>query len=253
MRPVLFEVLGFPINSYGVSKAAAALVAGYLLAREFRRLGWNPDRAWTIAITATFVGFLGGKLYYLAEHVGSLSPHSFGSSGFTWYGGLIAGVLTVVLMARRYELPLGQLAGIAAAPLSLAYGLGRIGCFLSGDGTYGRPSDLPWAMAFPNGTMPTFVPVHPTALYEALFALALGGALWAVRTRWAPLTVFGVYAVLSGVARFLVEEIRLNEEVLFGLTQPQLWSLVLVAVGVGLLISGRRDRSGREPVASAAT
>ncbi len=143
MRPILFEVFGFPINSYGVSKAAAAMVAGYLLAREFRRLGWNPDRAWTIAITATFVGFLGGKLYYLAEHVGSLSPHSFGSSGFTWYGGLIAGVLAVVVMARRYELPLGQLAGIAAAPLSLAYGIGRIGCFLSGDGTYGRPSDLP--------------------------------------------------------------------------------------------------------------
>lgn len=253
MRPVLFEVLGFPIHSYGVSKAAAALVAGYLLAREFRRLGWHPDRAWSIALTAAVIGFVGGKLYYLAEHVGSLSPHSFGSSGFTWYGGLIAGVVTVVVMARRYELPLGQLAGIAAAPLSLAYGIGRIGCFLAGDGSYGQPSDLPWAVAFPNGTMPTMVPVHPAALYEALFALALGGALWAVRTRWAPLTVFGSYAVLSGAARFLVEEIRLNEEVLFGLTQPQLWSLVLVAIGVGLLTVGRRDRSDREPVVSAAT
>ena len=251
MRPVLFEVFGFSINSYGLSKAAAAVLAGYLLAREFRRLGWNPDHAWTITITGTFAGFLGGKLYYLAEHVGSLSPHSFGSSGFTWYGGLIAGVLAVVVMARRYELPLGQLAGISAAPLSLAYGIGRIGCFLSGDGTYGRPSDLPWAMSFPNGTMPVFVPVHPTALYEALFALALGGLLWAVRTRWAPLTVFGVYAVLSGVARFVVEEIRLNEEVLLGLTQPQLWSLVLIAIGVGLLVvAGREEPSSRGVVAS---
>lgn len=125
MRPVLFEVFGLPIHSYGVSKAAAALVAGYLLAREFRRLGWNPDRAWSIVIAATVMGFVGGKLYYPAEHAGSLSPHSFGPSGFTWYGGLIAGVLTVVVLARRYEVPLGPLAGIAAAPLSLAHGIGR--------------------------------------------------------------------------------------------------------------------------------
>ena len=103
MRPVLFEVLGFPVNSYGVSKAAAALIAGWLLAREFRRLGWDPDRAWSLALWATLVGFVGGKLYYLAENLGNLSPHAFGTSGFTWYGGLIAGVLTV--MARTPVAP----------------------------------------------------------------------------------------------------------------------------------------------------
>jgi phosphatidylglycerol:prolipoprotein diacylglycerol transferase len=251
VRPVLFEIFGFSVNSYGLSKAAAALIAGYLLAREFRRLVWNPDRAWSIVLAATILGFVGGKLYFLAEHLGNLSPHSFGSSGFTWYGGLIAGVVTVVVMARRYGLPLAELAGVTAAPLSLAYGVGRIGCFLSGDGSYGRPSDLPWALAFPDGTMPTVVPVHPTALYEAIVALLLGGLLWAVRTRWAPLTVFGTYAVISGVARFLVEEIRINPEFLFGLTQPQLWSLALVAVGIGLLLS-RSSTSPRTPTAALA-
>ena len=145
----------------------------------------------------------------------------------------------MVLLARRHRLPLGRLAGVAAAPLSFAYGIGRIGCFLSGDGTYGTPSDLPWAMAFPNGTMPTLVPVHPTALYEAIGAIAIGGLLWTVRTRWTSLTVFGVYAILSAAARFLVEEIRINQEVLLGLTQPQLWSLMLVAIGIALLV---RDR-----------
>ncbi len=154
MRPILFEVFGLPIHSYGVSKAAAALVAGYLLVREFRRLGWEPDPAWTIVVTATVVGFAGGKLYFLAEHVGNLSAHSFGPSGFTWYGGLIAGVAAVVVMARRYRLPLAQLAGVAVAPLSVAYGIGRIGCFLAGDGSYGQPSDLPWVTAFPNGMVP---------------------------------------------------------------------------------------------------
>jgi phosphatidylglycerol:prolipoprotein diacylglycerol transferase len=235
VRPVLFELFGLPIHSYGVSKAAAALVAGYLLAREFRHLGWHPDRAWSIVVAATVVGFVGGKLYYLAEHAGELSAHSLGPSGFTWYGGLIAGVATVVVMARRFGLPLAQLAGVAAAPLSVAYGIGRIGCFLAGDGSYGQPSDLPWATAFPDGMVPTLVPVHPAALYEAVVALVAGGLLWAVRTRWSPLHVFGLYAVLSGSVRFLVEEIRINPEALSGLTQPQLWSALLVAVGVALL------------------
>lgn len=134
-----------------------------------------------------------------------------------------------------------------AAPLALAYGIGRIGCFLAGDGTYGKPSDLPWAMAFPNGTMPTLVPVHPTALYESAFAFVLAGLLWWVRNRVAPLVVFGLYAVLSGIARFLVEEIRINRDVLLGMTQPQLWSLVLVAVGAYLLVTRRRSSDGTAP------
>lgn len=240
MQPVLFEMFGFPINSYGVSKALAAIVAAYLLAREFRRLGWDPDRAWNIVFTATVIGFGGGKLYYLAENAQNLTPHDFGSSGFTWYGGLMAGVATAVVMCRRAKLPLGVFAGIAAAPLSLGYGIGRIGCFLSGDGTYGKPSDVPWAMAFPEGTMPTLVPVHPTALYEAAFAFALAGLLWWARTRTAPLAVFGLYAALSGAARFFVEELRINNEVLVGLTAPQLWSLALVAIGAALLIRERK-------------
>lgn len=243
MQPVLFEIFGFPINSYGVSKALAAIVAASLLAREFRRLGWDPDRAWNIVFTATVLGFAGGKVYYLAENAQNLTPHDFGSSGFTWYGGLIAGVATAVVMCRRAKLPLGVFAGIAAAPLSLGYGVGRIGCFLSGDGTYGKPSDVPWAMAFPDGTMPTMVPVHPTALYETSFAFALAGLLWWARTRTRPLAVFGLYAALSGTARLLVEELRINDEVLLGLTAPQLWSLALVATGAALLIRERNRPS----------
>lgn len=250
MQPVLFELFGFPINSYGVSKAAAAIAAAWLLAREFRRLGWDPDHAWNLVLAATVLGFVGGKLYYLAENLGHLTPHHFGSSGFTWYGGLIAGTLTVTFMAKRYRLPPGQLAGVAAAPLSLAYGIGRIGCFLSGDGSYGQPSDLPWAVAFPNGTMPTFVSVHPTALYESGLALVFAAILWSLRTRMEPLAVFGVYAVLSGAARYLVEEIRINPEVWLGLTQPQLWSLLLVAIGAWLLV---KQRAGRHGDAAAAT
>lgn len=246
MRPVLFDIAGIPVTSYGVSKALAVLLAGWLLSREFRRVGWDPDRAWSLATWGLVLGFAGGKLYYLAENLPELSPHDFGSSGFTWYGGFIAGIATFAVLARRYRLPLVPLAGLTVAPLSVAYSVGRLGCFLSGDGTYGQPSDLPWAMAFPDGTMPTLVPVHPTALYEAGFALVLAGVLWMLRTRLAPLALIGVYAVTSGAARFLVEQVRINAEVLVGLTQPQLWSSVLVAAGAAMVVKGRRT-TGRPP------
>lgn len=240
MLPVLFEVAGVPVTSYGVSKALAALLAGWLLAREFRRVRWDPDRAWSLTAAALVLGFAGGKVYYLAENAGSLTPHHFGSSGFTWYGGLIAGVVAVAVLGRRYGLPLVRLAGLSVAPLSVAYGVGRLGCLLAGDGTYGAPTALPWAMTFPDGMVPTSVPVHPTPLYEAMFAFALAAALWLMRTRVAPMALVGLYAVGSGVARFLVEEVRVNAEVLLGLTQPQLWSVALTLGGLVLLLLRRR-------------
>ena len=88
------------------------------------------------------------------------------------------------------------------------------------------------ALHFPNGTVPTLQEVHPTPLYEALAAFAIGALLWRLRRRLSPLALFGLYAVLMGLARFLVEFVRLNDGVLLGLSQPQLWSLVLVLFGL---------------------
>ncbi len=240
MKPVLFSVLGFDVTSYGVSKALAALVAGWLLARELRRVGRNPDLAYTLTVTALVAGFVGAKLYYLAEHLGELTVHDFGGMGFTWYGGLIGGALAVAFVARRNGLPLGLTAGLIAAPLSVAYGIGRLGCLLAGDGTYGKPSDLPWAMSFPHGVMPTFERVHPTPLYEAIAAFLIAAVLWWLRTRLSPVALFSLYAVLTGAARLLVEFVRINEPALLGLTQPQLWSMVLAAVGAVLLVPAIR-------------
>lgn len=253
MLPVLFHVFGIPINSYGASKALAVGVAGWVLAREFRRLGWDPERAWNIAIAATVVGFVGGKLYYLAEHAGNLTPHDFGSAGFTWYGGLFAGVATVAVMSRWYRLPLGDLAGAASIPLALGYGIGRIGCFLAGDGTYGRPTDLPWGVTYPHGMMPTTVPVHPTELYETALAFMNAGLLWTVRTRLHPWALFGTYAVLSGIARFFVEFLRTNQPVWFGFTQPQVWSLLLVVIGAVLVARYRKRPAPVPPVGRSTT
>lgn len=252
MRPVLFELFGVPVNSYGVSKVLAALAAAYLLGRQFRGRGWDPGKAWDLVIYATIAGFVGGKAYFLIENLGNLSLHHFGGTGFTWYGGLIAGAGTVLFLGKRYGLPLGTLAGMTAVPLSVAYGIGRLGCFLAGDGTYGRPTDLPWGMSFPNGVVPTTERVHPTALYEALAAFVLAFVLSRVRDRVSPLSLFGIYAVASGAIRVLVETVRINEKVVAGLTQPQIWSLALMVLGGVLIARGRHESANEAQSLSAA-
>jgi phosphatidylglycerol---prolipoprotein diacylglyceryl transferase len=239
MLPVLFSVFGFDVQSYGVSKGVAALVAAFLLGRAFERLALSRDLAYSLVMWATIWGFVGAKIYYLLEQLPNFDVHHLGGMGFTWYGGLIGGVVAALIMVRRHQLPLGVVAGAAAVPLTIAYGIGRLGCLLSGDGTYGRPTSLPWGMTFPNGVVPTDVPVHPTPLYEALAAIVIAAALWALGRRWNPPAVFGAYLALSGISRFLVEFLRINEPALLGLTQPQLWAMVSLITGVVLIVRAR--------------
>lgn len=91
----------------------------------------------------------------------------------------LAALLAAFVIVHRHQLPLGIVASADAVPLTLAYGIGRLGCLLYGDGTYGRPMSVPWAMTFPHGVVPTNVPVHPTPLYEALAAVGIAAVLWA--------------------------------------------------------------------------
>lgn len=241
MRPVLFSVLGLDIQTYGVSKALAALLGAFLLGRAFERLGLKKDDAHALVLWATVWGFVGAKIYHLAENLPNLTWHHLGGTGFTWYGGLLAGVASALVIIRRRQLPIAAVADSAAIPLTLAYGVGRIGCWFSGDGTYGRPTTLPWGMTVSDGAVPTNVPVHPTPLYEALAAVLIAAALWALsRRRDAPLTIFGGYLILSGVARFAVEFLRINEPALLNLTQPQLWSITSVLAGTVLIAMTRR-------------
>jgi len=256
MRPVLVDLGGFELQSYGVSKALAALAAGWLLQRELLRRGHGGEAGFPLAIAAMVGGFLGAKLYYLVEASGDgISAHDLGGSGFTWYGGLVGGAAAVILVARRYRIPPALIAGAAAIPLAVGYGIGRLGCLLAGDGTYGTPSDLPWAMSFPEGTVPTTERVHPAPLYEALAAFAIAAALWRLRDRLSPLGLFGAFSVLFGVERLLVELVRLNEELVAGLTAAQIWSFALIVVGSGLLIREWRAKQARTnwPLAEQAT
>ncbi len=238
MFPVLFSFLGVQIQSYGVSKALAALVGAYLLGHAFQRIGYDKERGHSLVLWATLWGFVGAKIYYLLTNSQHFSWSLLGGSGFVWYGGLIGGTLAVVVITRRHKLSLGTVAGAMAMPLSVAYGIGRIGCFFAGDGTYGKPTNLPWGMAFPNGLVPIDVPVHPTPLYEAAAAFAIAGILWALGRRWRPVPVFGSYLVLSGLSRLLVEFLRVNNPVLLGLTEAQLLGIASMIAGSVLILKG---------------
>jgi phosphatidylglycerol:prolipoprotein diacylglycerol transferase len=145
---------------------------------------------------------------------------------------------------------------MCATVLALGYGIGRIGCQLSGDGDYGIRSSLPWAMGYPHGTVPTppGVTVQPTPIYETLAMCLVAYLLWKLRDRVRPGVVLGLYLVLSGTERLLVEFVRRNREVLWGLTAPQIESVGLMILGAGLLVAlhrrgglGRRESDGILP------
>lgn len=252
MWPVLFDVFGVQIQSYGASKALAAIVGALILGRRFRRLGFDKDLAYSLVMWATVWGFVAAKVYFLLDNWGHLDLHMLGSSGFVWYGGLVGGTLAVVVITRRHKLPLATVAGAMAMPLSVAYGIGRIGCFLAGDGTYGKPTDLPWGMAFPNGAVPINVPVHPAQLYEAAAAFLIAWALWVLQDRMSPASVFGSYLVLSGIARVLVEFVRVNNPVLLGFTEAQLLGFASVGLGVWLIVRYRKGGRAVAPEPSTA-
>ena len=247
MRPILFSILGLDVQTYGVSKAAAAIVAAYVLARAFRRHGLARDDAYGLVTWATVWGFVGAKIYFILERLPDVTPHDLGGSGFTWYGGLLGGTAAALIMIRRRHLPFGVVVDATAVPLSLAYAIGRAGCWFSGDGTYGKPTTLPWGMKVTAGMLPSDVAVHPTPLYEAGAALIIAALLWALSRRAIPpFTVFAAYLVLSGVARFGVELLRTNPPAWWGLTQPQLWSVVSVAAGIALATHALRRTRPRE-------
>jgi phosphatidylglycerol---prolipoprotein diacylglyceryl transferase len=148
-------------------------------------------------------------------------------------------------------MPALEAADLAAVPLAIGYAVGRIGCQLAGDGDYGEPWDGPWAMAYPEGTVATDVPVHPTPIYETLVMGTVALVLWRWWDRFRPGVLFALYLLFAGLERLLVEFIRRNEDVAIGLTQAQLLSVAMIAAGAAwLLLVGRRGGLARAPAAA---
>jgi phosphatidylglycerol:prolipoprotein diacylglycerol transferase len=222
----------------------AFVAGGLVVARRFAELGKPVDWAYEGVFAALLGGLIGARVYFLADHWDEASKdllgQIFSGEGLVWYGGAAGGAIGVVLWARWRGFLGLALFDLAAPALALGYALGRVGCQLSGDGDYGSPSDLPWAMAYPDGTVPTAQEVHPTPIYESVAMGGVAWLLWTLRDRFRPGLLFAIYLVLAGLERFLVEFVRRNDEVLGPLTTAQLIALAMVLVGVVWLVAARR-------------
>ena len=234
------DVLGLELKTFGIFFALNFLAWGAMAARRFRELGRPEDYAYEMVFAALGGGLVGAKLYWAVENGELTLSGLFSGSGLTWYGGLLGGAITVIAWAKWRGVFTPYLLDIAGIGLPLGYAIGRIGCQVSGDGDYGKPADLPWAMAYPDGVVPTTEEVHPTPLYEALSMGLLAWALWRLRDAVRPGGLFAIYLVLGGVERFLVEFVRRNDEVAAGLTSAQFISVAMVAGGIAWLVALRR-------------
>jgi phosphatidylglycerol:prolipoprotein diacylglycerol transferase len=234
MQPEI-NVFGLTIQSFGLALGVAFLVAGWMVAKRLKELGRSPDFAYEMVFAALIGGVVGAKLWFLAENGGPL----FSGTGLTFYGGLLGGALAVCAWAK-YKGQLDLVLADAVVPsLAAAYAIGRIGCQLAGDGDYGSDWDGPWAMSYPNGTVPIDTPVHPTPIYETLAMGAFTLLLWRWRDRWSPGTLTAIYLIGAGLERFLVEFVRRNDAVFIGLTQPQLVSIAMMLAGGAWLLARR--------------
>ncbi len=243
MYPTLIDFGTFGIHSYGLMLATAFIVVTLMLQAEFKRRGFVAEVASTIVIAGALGGIIGAKLYSVFLDGQFNFRELFSASGLVWYGGLIGGSAAVAWAIHRSPNPFLPTVDVIGPLLLLGYGIGRIGCLLAGDGDYGPPSDLPWAMAFPNGTVPTDVPVHPTPIYETTMSFIAFGTLWSQRHRFVetPGIMFGASLVLMGVERFIAEIWRINPKVLAWMSAAQVLSIALFVFGI-LFIFWMRHR-----------
>jgi len=271
------------IPTFGLCVAAALIAAFLVLRADLRRRGIDAEAESLVAFPAC-AGIIGAKLYHVLESPRELFADPIGllfsQYGFAWFGGLIAGTAAFFWIARRIAqrntaagraTRLLEILDAGSPAAALGYGIGRIGCLLSGDGDYGIPTSLPWGMSFPHGLVPTTQRVHPTPIYELIVACVIAWWLWRVGARavaeraklakaeaslagkgsasgsggkfesgmlhvnaYRDGIVFAQYLVWTGLARFLVEFIRINPRSFFGLTNAQAASVVSVVAGLVL-------------------
>lgn len=237
---------------------------------------WPHDRVGDFVVFAAIFGFAGAKIFHNLENWNEFIADPIGSllsfSGLTFYGGLICAAIAIGWYARKHKISLRHLTDATAPALMLAYGIGRIGCHISGDGDWGIPNTNPkpfnwlpdwaWAYTYPNNVISAGipipgcegqycsqlpVPVYPTAFFETLMCLFLFGVLWFFRKKiQIPGRMFALYLILNGLERFFIEKIRVNTKYdLFGFhpTQAELISTALVLSGIFLWIGmGRMSK-----------
>lgn len=228
--------------------AVAALVGLWLFDRE-RRWSGLPDQALDAAMAGVVGGLAGAKLVWAVEHAGRQGPFLdllLSRGGLSWFGGFAGGLVAGLALLHRRRIPIVPVLAAATPALAIAHAIGRVGCFLVGD-DYGVPSDLPWAVAFPEGLPPTTIPVHPTQLYEMVALMPVAWLLLHWRHQGRPdRFVLGSYLVFTGTVRFVIEFLRMRESLSGPFALAHVLSFTAVCVGLALMYStgsgiGARD------------
>jgi len=258
MYPTLIKLGSFEITTFGLMMFAAFIVGGWVLTRQFRRYGLSEDAASSIVMAAAIGGIAGAKIYYaiLFRDWHLLLDRA----GLVWYGGLLGGVLCCSAYLLIKKIDFLTVADAAAPALAIGYALGRIGCFLVGD-DYGRPTESWVGIAFPKGSPPTtaeslrqfgvhidpsippdqLLRVHPTQLYESASAFVMFAILmYAAKRPHARGRIFGLFLILMGIERFLVEIVRAKDDRFLGpFTIAQLISVIIFICGTALVLKAR--------------
>jgi phosphatidylglycerol:prolipoprotein diacylglycerol transferase len=260
MCPILFEIGPFTIYSYGLMVAIGFLVASYILSLELKRKQLDANLVNTLTAITMIAGIAGSKLLYVIENWNYtvLAPVQmiFSPSGLTYYGGFILATIAVYIFTKRKQLSFFVIADAIAPTLMLGYGIARLGCHFSGDGDYGYPTNLPWGTNYEHGTyppsiafrdfpeikssfadgiVPDNIPCHPTPVYEFILCALLFTLMWKVRNKLSVNgKMFALYLVLAGGERFFIEFIRINERIVFGLSEAQIISVGLFLLGIFL-------------------
>ncbi len=269
MIPVLFHLGPLTVYSFGLMMALGFLAADYVIRLECVRRGYDPEYSSSIVITAAVMGLVGSRLYAILDDLPTYlaDPKSmiFSGSGFVFYGGMIGGILGAYLVSRWYRIGFAATMDMAAPALAIGQAIGRIGCQLAGDGDWGLPSTMPWAMAYPraivgwnsetvlkldehyrlvSGYFPG-VRVHPAPVYETILYLGVFTILWSMRkTSYPPGRLIYWYLVLAGGARFFVEFVRINPRVFYMFSEAQLIAFAMVVVGgIALILTREKDQA----------
>ncbi len=237
MYPILFRFGDFEVTTFGVLVALGAMTGLWIFHRELVRSGLAADGT-DAALIGVVGGLVGAKLIWAIEfrHTAPFLSLLLSRGGLSWFGGFLGGVGAGLWALRRRRISIVPALSAAAPALAIGHAIGRIGCFLVGD-DYGRPTDVPWGVAFPKGLPPTTIPVHPTQLYEAVGLAAIAWLLIRWRRKGiSDIVVFARYLILAGTLRFAIEFFRVNEPILSSLTLAQLFSGAMIVAGLSVVI-----------------
>ncbi len=259
MYPELFKIGPVPVYSYGLMLGIGFLIGSYALAADLKRRKLNENDGIMLTLLAIIFGLIGGKVFYIIEEwnfggglpISSLLKNDlFTPAGLTFYGGLIFSILSIWVFCRIKKYPLLMIFDAMVPAATIGYGIARIGCHLSGDGCYGvKVNGTFWeflGMSYSKGLIPTDpgVLVLPTPLFEMAFAIVVFFILWAIRKKMKYNgQLFYIYLILTGVPRLLVEIVRTNPRIIWGLSQAQIISILMIIAGAVMLYINKKKKT----------